>query len=401
MRIHLLKPHDINPPHWYGVSRYATEMVAAMKRQEPSVEFLAFHASLRGRVPQERRGALRHAGVELRPARLPNLSRWTAYNRLFERWFLPGLVARAGCDLSWGTNCVALPKRRRAYRTVVTIHDLFLLTHPELSESHFADVVGPRLFRTAHEVDLILTDSQFTRAQIVERLGVDEGKVVVTTLGVGTALRRSKGEPGDTTKSASGPTGDAPHREALGQQLSPFLLSVGTVEPRKNYQRGLEAYRLLEQRMPQVPPWLIVGRDGWKFEGFYAARERLGLEGKVRVLGEVDDEQLAALYRRAACLFCPSLVEGFGLAVAEAMHAGTPVVCSTGGALPEVGGDAVLAIEPTDCEAMVDALARVLSDPELAAELVRRGRLRAQEFTWKRGARDALAAFHQLLGGSD
>jgi glycosyltransferase involved in cell wall biosynthesis len=387
MRIHLLRPHDIHPPHWYGVSRYATEMVTAMKRVDPSVEFVAFHSSLRGRVPEDRRQVLRRAGVELRAARIPNLSRWTTYNRLAERWLLPGLVERSRCDISWGTNCVALRKGRGHYRTVVTIHDLFLLTHPELSESHFADVVGPKLRRTAHAVDLILTDSQFTRGQIVELLGVSEEKVVVTTLGISPTLAENSEIAGQ--RDAASPP--------LPLPPSPFLLSVGTVEPRKNYERGLDVYRLLERQLDDVPPWVIVGRDGWKFESFYAARRRMGLEEQVRVLNEVDDAQLAELYRRARCVFCPSLVEGFGLSVAEAMQAGVPVVCSTGGALPEVGGDAVLAADPTDGEALAEALAHILSDDKLATELVRRGKLRAEQFTWQRGAREASDAFNRLL----
>lgn len=404
MRIHLLRPHDIHPPHWYGVSRYATEMVTAMKRLDASVEFFSFHPSLHGRVPEERRQALGRAGVKLLAARLPNLSRWTSYNRLAERWVLPKLVARSQCDLSWGTNCVALRKGRGNYRTVVTIHDLFLLTHPELSESHFAGVVGPQLRRTAHEVDLIVTDSEFTRGQIVELLGVSEKKVKVTTLGINATLLRSEAT-GDEESWGRGAEGSGEPRGALsdvGQSdarsvASAYFLSVGTVEPRKNYERGLEVYRLLERRLGDVPLWMIVGRDGWKFESFYAARRRMGLDKKVQVLRDVSDEELAELYRKARCVFCPSLVEGFGLAVAEAMHAGVPVVCSTGGALPEVGGDAVLSADPTDSEALADALLRVLSDEEVASELVRRGKLRAERFTWERGAREALDAFNELL----
>ncbi|MBI3462678.1 MAG: glycosyltransferase family 4 protein [Planctomycetes bacterium] len=400
MRIHLLKPHDINPSRWYGVSRYATQMVLAMRRLDPAIEFVSFAFSLRGRMADDRRRALEQAGVRIHNARLPDVSRLTPYHRLLERHVLPALVDRAACDISWGTNCVALRKGRRRFRTVVTIHDLFLLTHPALSETHFTRLVAPRLRRTAQEADLILTDSHFTGRQIVELLAVPAEKVVVTHLGVSEEIATDPAtqpgrEEGRNTQS------DASRTQWLTKIMglpveNPPILSVGTIEPRKNYERGLEAYCLLQRRLAPPPLWLIVGHNGWKFGRFYALRREWGLEAQVRVLQDIDDQSLAGLYRCARCLFCPSLVEGFGLPVLEAMHAGLPVVTSTGGALPEVGGEAVLSFDPYDTEAMAEQLDRACTDPDLATQLASRGRLRSGHFSWRKAAQTALEAFRKL-----
>lgn len=385
MRIYLLKPGEIHPPLWYGVSRYSTLMVEALHRLDPALEFVSSYFSLRGRVPQKRRAILAATGVRLTAGRWPDLSAVPAYQRMLERLVVPRLVDRAGCDLVWGTNCVTLRRGRRRFRTAVTIHDLFLVTHPELSESRFTRFVAPRLERTAQEADVILTDSRFTAAQITELLGAAAEKVTVTHLGPSPAIHQCPYDrPADVL-------------DELGLDEAP-ILSVGTVEPRKNYQWGLNVYRLLEKHLGAAPPWAIVGRDGWKFEAFYKERERLGLDGRVRVFRGVSDDRLSALYRAARCLFCPSLVEGFGLAVLEAMSAGLPVVCSTGGSLPEVGGDAVLSAAPDDNEAMSAALERALTDSALAADMVRRGYAQSGRFSWQEAARKAHDAFRRAVG---
>jgi len=237
MRIYLVRPDEVFPPVWYGVSRYTTCLVEAMHRLDASVEFVAFHGSLRGRVPRERREVLAGAGVELLPARFPDVSAWKNYHVVLDRWVAPRLVDRAGCDLAWGTNCETLSKRRRRYRTAMTIHDLFLLTHPELSEGRFTRLVAPKLRSAAQETDVLLTDSRFTAGQIIDLLGVPEGKITVTYAGYDLPeIERTSGDP-DAILDELG----------LGE---PPLLSVGTVEPRKNYERGISIGPSLARRCP-------------------------------------------------------------------------------------------------------------------------------------------------------
>ena len=400
MHIHLLRPNDIHPPHWYGVARYATELVSAITDLYPSVSFSSFHCSLRRRVPLKRKTDLAKSGVELRAIPLPDFSRSVFYTQILEKWCMPSWVQQAGCDISWGTNCSALPKSTRPFRTVVTIHDLFLLTHPELSESYFSTSVGPRLQQTAEQVDLILTDSQFTKKQIVEILGIDPEKVLVTHLGVSSELHHSIRKHGDIASS---------HEKRKDEPLPlPFasvshllekkpLLSVGTIEPRKNYELGLFVYRDLLRLLPDLPPWVIIGNNGWKFDRFYRTREQLKLEDHVHVISGMTDNVLHRFYHSSHCLFCPSLIEGFGLPVLEAMTTGLPVVCSTGGSLPEIGGEAVISIPPHDKDGFVESLHRIFTKPELKQKLAQQGLQRAQLFSWENAATQVIQAFQNLL----
>ena len=170
-----------------------------------------------------------------------------------------------------------------------------------------------------------------------------------------------------------------------------FILAVGTIEPRKNYPRLLEAYRRLRHESvpviigdrPGVPDLVIAGRPGWAYGDTI---ERIKAEPGVRHLGHVDDATLSALYRSAAVLAFPSLYEGFGLPLLEAMAHGLPAVVGKAGALPELGDGAVVLVDPEDVASIAEGLERVLADASLREKLGAAGRLRAAEFTWERAA---------------
>jgi alpha-1,3-rhamnosyl/mannosyltransferase len=180
---------------------------------------------------------------------------------------------------------------------------------------------------------------------------------------------------------ASGLDGVEP--TALPPGLAPgFLLAVGTIEPRKNYPRLLAAYRRLKARAVDVP-LVIAGRVGWAYG---SALDELRAEPGVRLLGHVDDGTLRALYRSAAALAFPSLYEGFGLPLLEAMGEGLPAVAGAAGGLPELAGDAALLVDPLDVDAIADALSRVLEDSELRGRLAAAGRARAALYTWSAAA---------------
>jgi glycosyltransferase involved in cell wall biosynthesis len=165
-----------------------------------------------------------------------------------------------------------------------------------------------------------------------------------------------------------------------------FILAVGTVEPRKNYPRLLAAYRQLGQRRP-VPPLVVVGRAGWAYG---RALDDLKSTPGVRYLGHVDDPTLLGLYQQAALLAFPSLYEGFGLPLLEAMQQGLPVLAGNAGSLPELAGDAALLIDPTDVDAIAAGLERLLEDKDFAARLAAAGRARASKFGWHKAARYVL-----------
>ncbi|MGC9333247.1 MAG: glycosyltransferase family 4 protein [Anaerolineae bacterium] len=184
---------------------------------------------------------------------------------------------------------------------------------------------------------------------------------------------------------------------------APYVLYLGTLHPRKNLVRLVQAFaHLVSQSSDTTYPLaelqlVLAGQKGWLYDEVFAEVRRCGLEGRVVLTGYVADGDLAALLSGAEALAFPSLYEGFGLPVLEAMACGVPVVCSSTSSLPEVAGDAALLVDPLDVEAIASALLRVVTDGDLRRELVGRGLVRARRFSWRRCAQEAMAALEQAV----
>jgi alpha-1,3-rhamnosyl/mannosyltransferase len=232
--------------------------------------------------------------------------------------------------------------------------------------------LGPALRRAAG----VLAISQATADALVARFERARGQVTVAPLGVSPALAASEG---------AAPAGELPPPG--------FVLAVGTLEPRKNLPRLVAAYASLPVELQAQHPLVVVGELGWDTGDTVAALRSLG--DRCRTLGHVPDEALAQLYRHCAVFCYPSLGEGFGLPVLEAMAAGAPVVTSSVSSLPEVGGDAVQYADPGDVASIADALLQVLRSPRHRARLSARGRARAAQFSWERTAALTLAALEK------
>lgn len=257
--------------------------------------------------------------------------------------------------------------------TLVTIHDVLPLRAPEL----FSPVIranfrllAPALARRA---DRIVAGSQYTKGEIVELLDIDPQRVTVTPYGVDERFR---------------PGGAVPARLGLDR---PYVACVGTLEPRKNVAAAVRAFAALGDDSLAL---VVIGGRGW--DGGELETAARAAPGRVVLTGYVSDEELVGLLGGAACFVYPSLYEGFGFPVLEAMACGTPVVASERASLPEVAGDAALLVDPEDVDALAGALRRVLGDPALAADLRARGRRRAALYTWRRCA-DATVCVYQEL----
>jgi glycosyltransferase involved in cell wall biosynthesis len=251
---------------------------------------------------------------------------------------------------------------------VVTIHDLSFERDPRLMarrDRFFFQTMVPRSVRRAAR---ILTVSERTKRDLVERYGTPEGKVVVTPNGVDAAF-----------------SPDGPRRNG-----APYLLFVGALQPRKDPLVAIEALSMTDADLHLV----LAGPDKGGGREVREEVARLRLERRVEFAGHVAKTELAALYRGATCLVFPSRYEGFGLPVVEAMASGTPVVATTAGAVPEVAGDAAILVEPGDAVALADGIERALADRE---RLVRAGLERARRFTWTKTARRTLAVYRELL----
>jgi len=229
----------------------------------------------------------------------------------------------------------------------------------------------------------VITDSERSREDILTHLSVKPGRVVSIPLA---ADRRFRPLP-------AAEIAPVLHEYGVGQ---PYILYVGALESRKNLPRLLAAYARLREWSEQ---WrlVIVGARKWKFSPIFDTVQALGLEPHVHFTGYVADEHLPALYAGADLFAFPSLYEGFGLPVLEAMACGTPVVTSNTSSLPEVAGDAAILVDPTDVEQIANAMWLVLSQPDVAAALREKGLARAAQFTWERTARETIAVYERVL----
>lgn len=252
-------------------------------------------------------------------------------------------------------------------RSVVTVHDLSFERLPELMPLRDRLLFRTLVPRSVARADRVLAVSEWTKRDLVERYGVAEEKVVVTPNGVDEIFR---------------PNGRAPERP-------PYALFVGALQPRKDPLTALHALALLDDDLGLV----VVGPEKRGADEVRAAVRRLGLDSRVEFAGHVELEELAALYRGAACLVFPSRYEGFGLPVLEAMASGTPVVAAATGALPEIAGNAAILVEPADPAALAGGIERALADRE---RLVAAGLERARAFNWADTARRTLGVYREL-----
>ncbi len=289
-------------------------------------------------------------------------------------------------DLIHGPDFVLPPAALRAKR-IVTIHDLAYLTHPDCAQPGIVAFLSAAVPRALRAADHIIAISEYTASGLMDRYDVPRERINVIYPGVDATFTPQR------------------DKQAIQQVMrayeleQPFILAVSTIEPRKNYTRLIEAFAAATRQSEGPRMLIIAGRKGWLYEDVFATVERYQLASRVRFLDYVPEEQLPALYHAATALAMPSLTEGFGMPVVEAMASGTPVICSTGGALPEVAGDAAMLVAPDDVAALADELARVTADVALREQLIARGLARAQRFQWEAAARAHFAVYHQTASG--
>jgi glycosyltransferase involved in cell wall biosynthesis len=266
---------------------------------------------------------------------------------------------------------------------VTTIHDLSFEHLPETFKRRSRAQLRLTVRRTARKAALILTLSEFSRRDIIETYAVDPERVIVTPAAAPTHFKTIV----DETE-----LGMIRERYGIGAN---YLLSLGSIQPRKNLTRLIEAFQWLRKSRPDDrPPQLVIaGKRGWLDDEVFRAAQQDGLNESVRFIGYVPEEDLPAIYSGAMCFVYPSYFEGFGLPVLEAMQCGAPVIAGNQTSLPEVAGDAALLFDPFDTRALGEAIARVIDHPDYRAELRVKGLKRAAEFSWIATARLTLKAY--------
>ncbi|MCC7206559.1 MAG: glycosyltransferase family 4 protein [Anaerolineae bacterium] len=356
-----------------GIGRYVRELVAALAEYDAETPYRLFVAGAnRKPLPTPPGPNFSYAPCRLTPD-------WLA--RLWHR-------ARLPIPVEWWTGPLrlyhatdfTLPPVRRGAPTLLTVHDLSFVRVPGAASPSLKAYLDRVVPRSVYRADHVLADSQATKDDLVALYRTPPEKVTVLLSGVHARFR---------------PTHDATLRARYGIGERPFVLAVGTVQPRKNYERLMRALAGLPDSLSEVQ-LVIAGGRGWLEGPIYAAVEALGLRDRVHFIGFAADEDLPALYTAARCLAFPSLYEGFGLPILEAMACGAPVLTSNVSSLVEVAGDAAVLVDPHSEASIRDGLARILTDDSLRERLVADGFRQAAAFTWARAAahlRDLYARF--------
>jgi glycosyltransferase involved in cell wall biosynthesis len=351
-----------------GMEVYARALVPALHERRPDLRMTAIAAP---ELAVELREKPWCRGMDLVAMRVPGRSR--VRRALAEQTLVAVAARRAGAEVLHSLASIG-PVAAWGAASVVTIHDVIYASHPETHQGLLRHGMATLVPASARAADRVIADSEHTRTELVTRLGVAADKIAVVPLGPGA-------DPVAPTTEA-----DLRARHRLGER--PLVLSVSARRPHKNLERLIDAIRGLDGRATLVLP----GYPG-PYDAALAAR---GGEC-VRVLGWVSDADLEGLYAAATCLAFPSLAEGFGLPVLEAMRRGLPVACSDASALPEVAGNAALLFHPLSVDSIGAAIARLLDDAALRAALAACGRERAAAFSWQRTADGTLCAYDAAL----
>lgn len=262
--------------------------------------------------------------------------------------------------------------------SVVTVHDLGYICYPEAHTSWDRRYLRWATQYNARCARCVIADSQATKRDLVEYCGTAADKIQVIYPGYDRAFAAVH---------------DLSCLEAVRRRYGlpdAYAIHVGTLHPRKNLTTLLDAFAVVAPQHGDLH-LALVGKRGWLYEPLFAQVQRLGLEDRVHFTGYVPHDELPALLTAARLFLLPSLYEGFGLPVLEAMACGTPVICSNVSSLPEVVGDAAILVDPRDLSAWIEALERVLDDERLRATLARKGLRQVARFSWEQCAEQTLA----------
>jgi glycosyltransferase involved in cell wall biosynthesis len=300
-------------------------------------------------------------------------------------FYIPQGLKAQRIDVFHGFDHLGVPLFAKVGRYVATIHDMIPLLWPQWVTRKHRLVVSAAYQRLGRQADVVITPSEATKADVVRHLRINPERIEVIPWGCEQRFQ---------------PMPDRDRFAAVRQKYQlpvRYLLFVGTLEPRKNLTTLLRAFAMLRTARHRDELKLVVaGRLGWLYTDILTTVRRLALADAVIFTGFVDDEDLPHLYRGAELFVFPSLYEGFGLPILEAMASGVPVVMSNTASMPEVAGDAAILVSPHDPQAIAEGMARVLAEDQLRQVLTQKGLARARCFTWERTAQRTLEVYTAL-----
>ena len=366
-----------------GIGKYTFELAAALKniQEKPDVRFfygIHWATRLRHRVKDEdKQNAIKLTKNHKKNKWIPDSVKKWLKQQIAELEFT---VYKP--NLFHATNFVAdicdIP-------LVVTVHDLSFLRYPEKLPKERIQWLSEGLPRTLNEASHVIADSSFTKKELISLLGVNQKKIDVVHLGVT-------------------PNFNPRNNERLAARLKEYelepdgyILSVGTIEPRKNISRLIRAYELLPDPVRSRYPLVIVGIRGWKDKDISNLMEKLARKGELRILGYIPDSKLPFVYAGASLFVYPSVYEGFGLPPLEAMACGVPVVVSNKTSLPEITETAGVLIDPYDVESLSLTVQSLLNDKAKREQMTISGIQQAKKFTWDACAERTLSVYKKVI----
>jgi glycosyltransferase involved in cell wall biosynthesis len=358
-----------------GLGRYARSLTQALLQQQTSsLPVLFYNRTAKAQLPPEWHNVpQRSIGMGYKPWRL------MVWQGQFMRMSFKRLVP--GATLFHATEHLLLPLR--GVPTVMTVHDLIFLLFPQHHKRlnyWFLKMAMPLFVRRA---DAIIVVSQATKNDLMRRYGTPDSKITVVHEAAAPHFRVV-------------PDSEVARVRAKYNLPERFLLSVGTIEPRKNLSRLAEVVARL-RHSDRGLYWVVVGAKGWLYDEFFARLEALNLGDAVLLPGYVPDDDLPAVFRAATLYVMASMYEGAGLPVLEAMACGVPVVSSRESSMPELGADVPRYFNPYDVDNMTDVIGTVLADENLRAEMAAAGPERATHFSWERAARETLNVYRSVM----
>lgn len=356
-----------------GIGRYVRQLIGALIQLDRINEYRIFAAS-QSPIPSP----------PFPITRIPVHDKWLVRIWYRARLPLPVELVTGRVDLFHSPD-FTLPPTLPGTPTLLTIHDLSFARDPASANERLRVYLSKVVPRSVRRASHVLADSQATKDDLVALWDTPPDKISVIYCGV-----EPRFEP------VAHPDTLAAVRARYGLGERPFILSVSTIQPRKNYQRLIQAFAPLAAQHPDLS-LVIAGGRGWQYEDVLAEPDRHGIGDRVRFPGFIGDADLPALYSAATVFAYPSLYEGFGLPILESMSCGTPVIASDRSSLPEVTGDAGLQADPLDVPAWTAGMEQLLTDTALRTDLIAKGRRQAKRFRWEEAAVQLLTVYERLL----
>ena len=361
-----------------GIGVYFKNLLLALAEVDRDNEYFLLSSSLKDRFPRTKLPDFSRARFRdlFLPSRLLDYLWFELGTPAFGRFFGRSM------DVTHSATPLIVPTAGKA---VVTVCDLFYADFPELTDAVTRDRLLPRTEDSLRRADGVIAISRFTRDALLEKYSLDPAKVAVIYLGTNT---RFEVQTSTAFQSVLRKKYDLP---------SEFLLFVGTLEPRKNLTTLVDALKILHDRGRRVP-LIMAGHTGSDLGRIQERITATGLGPSVRILHYPPDEDVQGLYSLATLFVFPSLCEGFGIPLLEAMASGVPIAASNAPALPEIGAEAALYFDPRSAEQMAETLLLGMEDEGARSRLIAQGRKRIQDFDWTRSAQETLEFYRKVTG---